>query len=105
MCPLGRKSLVNKKHNLGFTALLKGDFESRSHCRVPNFYSTFVEKSTLRSILLEFESGKFDRDSTRQLLARGSRPYPKPYSIAFSQLKIIFLCVSEVCNLKVLDGL
>ena len=48
--PLGRKSIVNKKHNLGITALLKVDFGSWSHSRVPDFYSTFVKKSTSRVI-------------------------------------------------------
>ena len=42
------------------TALLKVDFESRRHSRVPEFYSTFVKKSTL----LDLKSGEYDRDST-----------------------------------------
>ena len=46
------------------TALLKVDFGSRSQSRVPNFYSTFGKKSTLKSTLLDFKSGKSDRDST-----------------------------------------
>ena len=40
--------------------------------RVPDFYSTFVEKSTL----LDFKSGKYDCDSTSH---RRSDSYPKPY--------------------------
>ena len=39
------------------TALLKVDFGSRSQSRVPDFYSTFVKKSTLKSTLLDFKSG------------------------------------------------
>ena len=58
------------------TALLKVDFGSRSHSRVPDFYSTFVNKSTLKSTLLDFKSGKSDLDSTPP---RRSDPYPKPY--------------------------
>ena len=57
------------------TALLKVDFGSRSQSRVPDFYSTFVKKSTLKSTLLDFKSGKSDRDSTPP---RRSDPYPKP---------------------------
>ena len=56
------------------TALLKVD-KSKSKS-VPNFYSTFVKKSTLKSTLLDFKSGKYDRDSTPP---RQSDPYPKPY--------------------------
>ena len=52
MCPLGRKSLVNKKHNLGFTALLKGDFESRGHSQVPDFKSTLVHNYGVESLPL-----------------------------------------------------
>ena len=58
------------------TALLKVDFGSRSQSRVPDFYSTFVKKSTLKSTLLDFKSGKSDLDSTPP---RRSDPYPKPY--------------------------
>ena len=35
---------------LSYTALLKVDFGSRSHSRVPDFYSTFVKKSTLSRV-------------------------------------------------------
>ena len=54
------------------TALLKVDFGSRSQSRVPDFYSTFVKKSTL----LDFNSGKSDLDSTPPWR---STPSPKPY--------------------------
>ena len=60
----------------GSTALLKVDFGSRSQSRVPDFYSTFVKKSTLKSTLLDFKSGKSDFDSTPP---RRLDPYPKPY--------------------------
>ena len=53
-------------------ALLKVDFGSQS--RVPDFSSTFVKKSTLKSTLLDFRSGKSDLDSTPP---RGSTPSPK----------------------------
>ena len=45
------------KYLLATTALLKVDFGSRSQSRVPDFYSTFVKKSTLKSTLLDFKSG------------------------------------------------
>ena len=61
------------------TALLKVDFGSRSQSRVPDFYSTFVKKSTFKSTLLDFKSGKSDFDSTP---SRRSDSCPKPYSIA-----------------------
>jgi len=57
------------------TALLKVDFGSRSQSRVPDFYPTFVKKSTLKSTLLDFKSGKSDLDSTPP---RRSTPSPKP---------------------------
>ena len=40
-------------------ALLKADFGSRSQGRVvPDVYSTFIKKATLKSTLLDFKSGK-----------------------------------------------
>ena len=65
---------VHKRHDSNL-ALLKVDFGSRGQSRVPDFYSTFVKKSTLMSTLLDFKSGKSNLDSTRP---RGSIPYPKP---------------------------
>ena len=62
------------------TALLKVDFGSRSQSRVPDFYSTFVKKSTLKSTLLDFKSGKSDLDSTPPWR---SDPYPKPYVLCY----------------------
>ena len=58
------------------TALLKVDFGSRSHSRVPDFYSTFVKKSTSKLTLLDFKSCKSDLDSTPP---RRSTPSPKPH--------------------------
>ena len=58
------------------TALLKVDFGSQSQSRVPDFYSTFVKKSTLKSTLLHFKSGISDHDLTPP---RRSTPSPKPY--------------------------
>ena len=57
------------------TVFLKVDFGSRGHSRVPDFYSIFVEKSTLKSTLLDIKSGKYDRDLTPPWR---SDPYPKP---------------------------
>ena len=76
------KSLLLLQHYMLYnsatrTALLKVDFGSRSQSRVPDFYSTFVKKSTLKSTLLDFKSGKSDLDSTPP---RRSTPSPKLYS-------------------------
>ena len=57
------------------TALLKVDFGSRRQSRVPDYFSTFVKKSTLKSTLLDFKSGKSDLDSTPPWR---STPFPKP---------------------------
>ena len=47
-----------------FTVLLKVDFGSRSQSWVPDFYSTFVKKWTLKATLLDFKSGKSCLDLT-----------------------------------------
>ena len=71
------------------TALLKVDFGSRSHSRVPDFYSTFVKKSTLKSALLDFKSGKSDLDWTPPLWFT---PSPKPYLVQAKENSKILSC-------------
>ena len=73
------------------TALIKVDFGSQSQSRVPNFYSTFVKKLTLKSSLLDFKSGKCDLDSTPP---RRLTPSPKPYSITAKKTnkKLLTFC-------------
>ena len=85
---------------LQIKALLKVDFGSRSQSWVPDFYSTFVKKSTLKSTLLDFKSGKSDLDSTPP---RWSDPYPKPYfytiSFSWSSWKMGFNLCLKVTSL------
>ena len=60
---------MDKNENQGQdTALLKVDFGSRGQSRVPNFYLTFGKKSTLKSTLLDFKSGKSLDLSTKFLI-------------------------------------
>ena len=46
------------------TYLLQVDFGSESQSRMPDFYTTSLKKSPLKSTLLDFKSGKSDLDST-----------------------------------------
>ena len=56
-----KQETVKNKFCFKITAV---DFGSRSRSRAPDFYSTFIKKSSLKSALLDLKSGNSDLDST-----------------------------------------